>query len=772
MKLNLLTALLSLTALVSTARAQEMTVIDPSRSGIPGEEVRFVRHAPDGDVWVGARWPFWGEGGIGILDRQTDRWTVLSSAAGDLPSQFVNDLEFAADGSAWIATGAGLVHWVDGAATVFDSGNSPMTLDVVNDLSIAPDGDIWFNSSSSSSSGDAVYEFDGVDGWNRYTVPDDIPFAAPWTDLSEVFADSQGRVWVANNTLTGVARFEGGVWTLLGEGVDRFDEMAEDGFGNIWFNTNLVGSGFAYYRFDGQTLKQYGFDSSTTLTTDPEDGAVYVANWHGTVLRSTDGGESFHTFVSGLNIIFSVAPDPQSGEVWIGTIGAVGRFDGGGALLEDFNSYNTGMPWYWVDRFDVDSRGNLWVATDEAGLSRFDGRVWRNWGAHNLGAEPYPFAGNEPMGGAFEDSQGRFWFGGNGIARWDDETGGFDGFWNWQNNPGMGVTQFPFFAEDAQGNVFAATENGTPYRFDDQAQLWVKEPIQPYAVLGLPGMESDSDGDVWIAAWFDLHHWDGTAWTKVALPYADYFFDKGGISSFAIGPDDTFYFGTVDGLVTYDGATFQFYEPSNSPLPAGQVPGIDVRADGLIGLTSRGNGSNEPSTVCLIDGPIADAASWTVYAYGSSPLPHWQTTACAFEPTGDLWVSALSEGVAVVQCGVWEDLGLALEGSGGEPYLRGYGVPTGGAAIGLEVEHLPGASIGVHVVGGFAVGIPLFGGTLVPDPALQIPYLSDAGGQAGLAITWPAAIPSGTSMYVQSWTLDGGAAQQVSASNAVVLSVP
>jgi len=38
-------------------------IIKPSNTGIPGEEVRVVRFAPDGKLWVGARWPFWREGG-------------------------------------------------------------------------------------------------------------------------------------------------------------------------------------------------------------------------------------------------------------------------------------------------------------------------------------------------------------------------------------------------------------------------------------------------------------------------------------------------------------------------------------------------------------------------------------------------------------------------------------------------------------------------------------------------------------------------------------
>ena len=69
----------------------EWRVVKPSNTGIPGEEVRFVRFAPDGRIWVGARWPFWGEGGVGILDRDEDQWTTYANWETALPSEFVNE---------------------------------------------------------------------------------------------------------------------------------------------------------------------------------------------------------------------------------------------------------------------------------------------------------------------------------------------------------------------------------------------------------------------------------------------------------------------------------------------------------------------------------------------------------------------------------------------------------------------------------------------------------------------------------------------------------
>jgi len=653
-------ALLAALALAAATSAQkaDLTVLNPSNSGVPGEEIRSAQWAPDGTLWVAARWPFWGDAGIGVWDPELETWSVWTNWETPLPSQFIGDIEFDPDGVAWIATDGGLVRWDGETWTVYDSSNTPMELDKIADLSIAPNGHIWINNSDFNAGGDAIWHFDGISSWTDYRVPDELPWDAPWTDLSHVFVASNGHVWVANDTLPGVAEFDGTTWIKRGVELGKLDEMAEDQFGNIWINGHGIGGPNAYFRWDGSAFATYPITSPQTLVADPEDGTIYAGNWHGEVQRTSDGGASVEVFVSGLNQVFAIAPDPAGEDVWIGTIGAVGHFRGDGSWVRDFNSWNSSLPFYFIDRFTTDRDGYLWVATHEAGLSRFDGARWRNWGNHNAGSEPYPFAGNEPMGSAFLDSSGRHWFGGNGIARWDDATGEFTGFWNWENNPGMGVGLWIFFAEDAAGDVFAVEEFGSTYRFDEASQLWLQEPVQPYAVSGIPGVASDSQGNVWIGGWFDIYKWDGTSWSVIELPYTDYFFDLGGISSFEVGPDDTLWAGTVEGLVRYDGVDFTLFDTSNSPLRNNHVRALDVRSDGALGLATL-DYSIFSGAAAFVDGDITDPANWSTWIYPSDGLPHWQLEAAGFAPDGDLWIGATSEGAAVIAVGERETLALA-----------------------------------------------------------------------------------------------------------------
>ena len=679
----------------------QWSLVNPSNTGIPGELIHLVRWAPSGDLWVAARWPFWQQGGIGAFDLETEIWSGWSNFETPIPSEYINDIDFDASGVAWISTDAGLVRFDGKKWRVYDPTNTPMQLWEVGNVSIAPNGVLWINNSSFSASGDAIWEFDGAHSWTSYTVGNELPWYEPWTDLSAVFVASNGHVWVANDTLGGVAEYDGATWTLRGESLGRLSGMVEDQFNNIWIKGHSVGGAHAFFRWNGESFSTFPMASPTTLAFDADDGMVYFGNWHGEVRRTPNGGQTTETFLTGLSKVFSIAPHPSESDVWIGTIGAVGHFTGNGSLVRDYNSYNTGTPWYWIDRNSMDRDGYLWAASGEGGLSRFDGARWRNWGNHNAGAEPYPFAGNELMGTAFQDSSGVHWFGGNGIARWNSANGTFDGFWNWQNNPGMGVGLWTFFAEDAARNVFAIEEYGTTFRFNPASQLWDKEPIQPYAVSGVPGMVSDSAGNVWITAWFDLHKWDGRDWSKVELPYPDYFFDLGGINRMAIGPDDVMWFGTVNGLVRWDGQSFSLYDTSNSPLPHGLVPGVAVRDDGLVGLSAVHYGPFEgEAAVILIDGDPSQAQNWAVYHYGASPLPTYDLDSVAFGARGDFWVNSKLGGSAVVHVGKTETLQL----KGAEPGIAGMD------NIWIVTGATPGASI--RLVRGqrrSAEGLPLPG---------------------------------------------------------------
>lgn len=639
----------------STAQLPEWSLLRPSNSGIGGEEIRGLRFAPDGKLWVASRWPFWQEGGFGILDPATQVWTNLANFETPLPSEYVNDFAFAPDGTVWIATDRGLVKKQGDSWTVYTTANSPLLHNVIREVELDSQGAVWVNNTNPGNQSAALFKVVGTT-WRMFAVPTDIPWQNPWRQLDGLLVDRNDHVWIGNWTLPGVAEYNGTTWTLRGQNLDVMIPRCVDTLNGVWVTSGQLR--YEVYRWNGSSFVLWGGsmppNTGTTFTniSVAPDGAVYLGNWTGSVAKTLDHGSHWSSFATvSAAFITGIEFDPQGTDVWIGDHFKLYRVTAAGTTAQVFNTFNTGIPWFWVDRFNLDPDGNFWLATGEAGLSRFDGLHWRNWGAHNFGSEPYPFGENEPMGCYFQDVSGTGWMGGNGIARWDPQTGEFSGFWNWENNPGMDVGLWIFFAEDAAGRLFAAEDSGRIYHFDPASQRWILEPLQTRPAYNrLPGMQADGQGNVWVADSFNLHRWDGSAWSTITLPNPDYFFDLGGINCLEVAPDGTFWFGTVGGLVRWDGTAFTLFNRANSPLPANRVTGISVRTgDGLLAVAAAENAS--ASGVSVVHGDPSTPTNWTVYRYGTSPIPHWQLEAIRFDAHGDLWISALSMGVAILRIG-------------------------------------------------------------------------------------------------------------------------
>jgi ligand-binding sensor domain-containing protein len=657
------------------------THVRPSTTGIPGEEVRLMAFDRQGNLWVGGRWAFWGEAGLAMLSADqlphqalpgggfdTGAWRVWSSVDHPIPSPYLMDMEFTADGIIWLASDAGLTRFNPAALKpkarwrTYNAANSPLILDAVRSIDSDSQGNLWLTNVSVATSNGAVFKFNPTTGqWTQYSVGSELPpgWYPPWKNVNSIMVGADDHVWVTHQTLGGMAEFNGVDW-VLHETPGPLEGMLEDGQGNVWVTTSSDGllkwnrSNWEHWPILGGTVTMTGLGLD-------RNGVVYVSTWYGDVYKMI-GGTTPQFFVWADNIPRGVIGRPD-GDIWInnyggnGTLGTVRHYTASGTLLERFNTYNTGMPDYFVERVQTDSEGNLWIATGEGGISRFDGARWRNWSNHNDGSEPYPWAGNEPMGGFYIDRLGVGWMGGNGIGRW--ENGAFTGFWNWQNNPGMGVTLFTAFAEDAAGKLFAADEGALVYSFN--GTLWVQEPLPPGSYTStFAWLKADKAGHVYAARPLQLHRWNGVAWSEVPQPSPDFFFNLGGINCMTIGPDDVMWIGTNKGLVRWDGSAFTVFDTTNSPLPALQVQGVDVRADGVLAVSAHEFGAVTPfpNGVAFIAGDIADAASWHVWSYGSSPLPHYQLGPVKFDARGDLWVSAISEGMVRIQT----DTGRRLPG--------------------------------------------------------------------------------------------------------------
>lgn len=112
------------------------------------------------------------------------------------------------------------------------------------------------------------------------------------------------------------------------------------------------------------------------------------------------------------------------------------------------------------------------------------------------------------------------------------------------------------------------------------------------------------------------------------------------------------------------------------------------------------------------------------------------------------------------------ELGHATAGTNGAPALTASGSFTAGGAFTLDMQAAVTANTMLWVVTGETrANLPLFGGTLLPDPKIVVVFPSDANGHVTLAATVPAMAPPGHEQYLQFWHADPAGPEGWAASN-------
>ncbi|HET9315412.1 MAG TPA: two-component regulator propeller domain-containing protein, partial [Vicinamibacteria bacterium] len=146
---------------ISMAAEVPWTQFRPTTTGIPGEEVRLMAFDPQGNLWVGARWPFRSVSGLAKLSAaelpatplpgggfDTGVWRVWSGEDHPIPSPFLSDIEFTPEGVVWLASDGGLTRfdprWTKkGLWRTYNAANSPLILDEVRSVELDSRGNLW-----------------------------------------------------------------------------------------------------------------------------------------------------------------------------------------------------------------------------------------------------------------------------------------------------------------------------------------------------------------------------------------------------------------------------------------------------------------------------------------------------------------------------------------------------------------------------------------------------------------------------------------------------
>ena len=663
-------------AAIIAQTAPQWNIVKPSTTGIPGEEVRVMRMDPEGNLWVAGRWRFWGESGIAMLSADqlpyepipgggfdTDKWKVWSSVHHPIPSPYIHDMQFGADGTIWIASDGGLTRFRRNAQTpaemwhTYDTVNSPLLIDPVRSIAIDNQGNVWVSNAEPNFSAGLFKLNPATNQWTQMPIQSGggSPPPKPWI----VSIGNNGHILVSFWIVAGFGEYNGSSWTIRSDGPPEIDSLAQDTQGNIWAATGRDG----LWRWNGTSWRSWPILGGTFTITGlgrDQHGVIYVSCWYGPVYKMINDEPVF--FADAGSLPRSVMATP-GGDIWTsnygGTagIGTVRHYTAGGQLLERLTTTNTGLPDYFVDRIISDSAGNMWFATGEAGLSRMLGSdgastaatQWRNFGAHNFGSEPYPWAGNEPMYALMEDADGIFWMAGNGVGRWNSNTGQFISFWNSQNSniDSSGVMDIV-----KRANIVWIGTGGSGVSWLN-GNVWTRVYLSTggyhFASNNVKAMTVDTQGNLWVASEYGLRKFAaGNNSTFAVYLHDNSPLPSNGVLDVEADPAGGIWIGTYAGLARFDGTNWTIYNQANTGMPGVVISDIARRdSDGLIAIANN-QGSTFPYTggVSTFDGQ-----TWTHYTTENSPLTHWQVTAVEFDRNGNLWASPMSEGVVQIMIG-------------------------------------------------------------------------------------------------------------------------
>ncbi|MCA9971887.1 MAG: S8 family serine peptidase, partial [Anaerolineales bacterium] len=236
-------------------------------------------------------------------------------------------------------------------------------------------GRLWFSNYESTSKGVSVY--DGRD-WQVYTAANSGLAA---NAVNVVFAEENGRMLFAHNTLNTVSTFDGASWDRLQPAAGGFPslvvDIAQTPDGDLWFATLQDG----LYQFDGQQWLQH-----TTASGLPSDNLAFLA--------ADTGGSLWFT--------------------WLTSSDSAGLTRFNGTQWDSWSTINN-LPLHRVHAMFADSAGRVWLSSEEIdpingavpALHQFDAGSWLSfdaadpiWNGCPANIDPYRVD---------EDALGRVW---------------------------------------------------------------------------------------------------------------------------------------------------------------------------------------------------------------------------------------------------------------------------------------------------------------------------------------------------------------------------
>ncbi|MGB3076455.1 MAG: two-component regulator propeller domain-containing protein [Chitinophagales bacterium] len=289
--------------------------------------------------------------------------------------------------------------------------------------------------------------------------------------IRSIFQDSKGDLWFGT-IAEGVVRYDVKTLTYFSNS-DGFKSNSvfainEDKSGNLWFGTDQ-----GVYKYDGKTFRNY----------NQKDGLNHIETSRKSILVD------------------------KSGTIWVGTHGGIFRYDpSADSIGEQCFSLFPLLASINVAGIMEDKNGNIWFASSDKGVFRYDGKTIVNFNEKEGLGENY-------AGGIAQDQIGNMWFTmKNGICKFDGKH-----FTEYTPKDGLGGTDFWGIIIDQSGIVWV-TARGSTTRFDpsiSNSKAFTVFTEKDGINCCVQSMYQDKSGNIWWGASSGLFRFDGKRFYQV-----------------------------------------------------------------------------------------------------------------------------------------------------------------------------------------------------------------------------------------------------------------
>ncbi len=346
----------------------------------------------------------------------------------------------------------------------------------VYDIVQTADGYLWLTT------GKKLIRFDGT----RF---EHIPVENKWPDgIETLYVDRKGLLIVGgfNHLLV----YQNRQFKALDEKNVRspykISCLQDDMYGNLWIG--FVNGALSCYK-DGKNILAKTFNSTITSIWEDNQGKLWFATFKDGLFTYRNGEflkQNFHWLEKNLTIQ-TICQDTR-GVYWFGTNqGLMGVENLGKGKTERVFSINTtrGLTDNRVTRINLDSNGNLWVAT-EKGLNRI---TW------TPGEKPQvlQFLHGVQVTTCFEDKEKSLWIGtvGHQLKRLRNST-----FYTLDNFPGFSGYR-PVLFRDQRGDMIVGTGDGKLVRVKDEGYT-VFFTVAGKRAEAIGAIAQDRHGHLWV----------------------------------------------------------------------------------------------------------------------------------------------------------------------------------------------------------------------------------------------------------------------------------